>query len=138
MRSGDTLIRLAKHKVDSVQKLIAAAEETRAGVCQKRDDLMIKAERERANAQRDVRLMGEWAAYSKIVANQMANLDASLSGIDQQLDALRGDLQIAFEEQKKFEMLEDRRLARAKLARDKRQQAFMDETAVLRAAREAG
>jgi flagellar protein FliJ len=135
MRSGDTLIRLAKHKVDSVQKLIAAAEETRAGVCQKRDDLVAKAARERANAEREPRLLGEWAAYSKIVTSQMANLDASLAGIDQQLEALRGDLQIAFEEQKKFEMLEERRQARVKQSRDKRQQAFMDETAILRAHR---
>lgn len=136
MRSGDTLIRLAKHKVDSVQKLIAAAEETRAGVCQKRDDLAVKVARERTNAERDPRLTREWNAYSKVVASQNANLDASIAGIDQQLEALRGDLQIAFEEQKKFEMLEERRLAHAKQSRDKRNQAFMDETAIMRAARQ--
>jgi flagellar protein FliJ len=135
MKSGDTLIRLAKHKVDSVQKLIAAAEQTRAGVCQKREDLMAKAERERANAEKDPNLLTHWNAYSKIVAGQTANLDASLAGIDQQLEALRGDLQGAFEEQKKFEMLEERRLARVKASKDKRAQAFMDETALIRSAR---
>jgi flagellar protein FliJ len=135
MKSGDTLIRLAKHKVDSVQKLIAAAEQTRAGVCQKREDLIAKAARERANAEKDPSLLGHWTAYAKIVAGQTANLDASLAGIDQQLDALRGDLHGAFEEQKKFEMLEERRQARIKVSRDKRAQAFMDETALVRAAR---
>lgn len=137
MKSGDTLIRLAKHKVDSVQKLITAAEQTRAGVVQKRDDLLTKLDRERANAERDPRIMGNYLAYAKVVAAQNANLDASLSGIDHQLEALRIDLQGAFEEQKKFEMLEDRRLARVKASRAKREQAFMDETALVRAARVA-
>mgnify|MGYP000158463287 CR=1 FL=1 len=135
MKSGETLIRLAKHRVDSVQKLIMAAEQTRAGVTQKREDLLVKSERERANAARDPSIMGNWLAYAKVVAAQNANLDASLAGIDQQLEALRIDLQGAFEEQKKFEMLEDRRLARVKLSKAKRDQAFMDETALVRAAR---
>jgi flagellar protein FliJ len=137
MKTGDTLIRLAKHKVDSVQKLIAAAEQTRAGVCQKREDLLAKAARERANAERDPNLLADWMGYSKIVVGQTANLDASLEGIDQQLEALRGDLQIAFEEQKKFEMLEDRRQARVKQSKDKRAQAFTDEMALVRASRVA-
>jgi flagellar protein FliJ len=137
MKSGDTLIRLAKHKVDSVQKLIMAAEQTRAGVVQKRDDLLAKSERERANAAKDPSIMGNWIAYAKVVAAQNANLEASLSGMDQQLEALRIDLQGAFEEQKKFEMLEDRRQARAKQSKDKRSQAFMDEMALVRASRVA-
>jgi flagellar protein FliJ len=137
MKSGDTLIRLAKHKVDSVQKLIMAAEQTRAGVVQKRNDLLAKSERERANAERDPSLIGNWVAYSKIVTAQNANLDASLAGIDHQLDALRSDLQGAFEEQKKFEMLEERRQARIKQSKDKRSQAFMDEMALVRASRVA-
>jgi flagellar protein FliJ len=137
MKSGETLIRLAKHKVDSVQKLIAAAEQTRAGVVQKREDLQAKADRERANAQRDPNLLTNWNAYSKIVVGQTANLDASLAGIDHQLEALRGDLQGAFEEQKKFEMLEERRQAHIKASKDKREQAFMDETALVRSARRA-
>jgi flagellar protein FliJ len=137
MRTGDTLIRLAKHKVDSVQKLIAAAEQTRAGVVQKRADLEVRAAKEAANAARDPSLMGHWTAYSRVVAGQTANLDASISGMDSQIEALRLDLQSAFEDQKKFEMLEERRLARTKLAKNKREQAFMDETALVRASRVA-
>jgi flagellar protein FliJ len=137
MKSGDTLIRLAKHKVDTVQKLILAAEQTRAGVLQKRDDLAAKSERERANAVADPSVMANWIAYAKAVSGQMANLEASLAGIDQQVEALRLDLQGAFEEQKKFEMLEERRQARLKLTKDKRSQAFMDEMALVRASRVA-
>jgi flagellar protein FliJ len=137
MKSGDTLIRLAKHKVDSVQKLILAAEQTRAGIIQKRDDLRVKATRERARAEADVKLVPEWMAFARVVETQEANFAASLDGIDQQLDALRGDLQVAFEEQKKFEMLEERRLARVKQSKDKRAAAFMDEMALVRANRVA-
>ncbi|MEN9874775.1 MAG: hypothetical protein RL186_1672 [Pseudomonadota bacterium] len=133
MRTGDTLIRLAKHKVDSIQKLMAAAEQTRAGVIQKREDLAAKASRERDNAQKDPSLLSHWQAYSQVVATHMANMDASILGMDQQIDALRADLQIAFEDLKKYETLEDRRLARIKSSRDKREQAFMDEMAISRA-----
>jgi flagellar FliJ protein len=135
MKSGDTLIRLAKHKVDSVQKLITAAEQTRAGVAQKRDDLAMKCEVERKSAQSDATMMVHWASYAKIISGQTANLDASIAGIDYQIDALRIDLQSAFEDQKKFEMLEERRLSRVKSSKAKRDQAFMDETALVRAAR---
>jgi flagellar protein FliJ len=137
MKSGDTLIRLAKHKVDSVQKLITAAEQTRAGVVQKRDDLAAKLARESANAARDPSIMGNWVAYAKVVAAQNANLDASIAGMDEQIEALRIDLQGAFEEQKKFEMLEERRQGRIKASKAKREQAFMDETALVRASRVA-
>lgn len=137
MKSGDTLIRLAKHKVDSVQKLITAAEQTRAGVVQKREDLAAKYARESANAARDPSIMGNWVAYAKVVAVQNANLDASIAGMDQQIDALRLDLQGAYEEQKKFEMLEERRVARVQASKAKREQAFMDETALVRASRVA-
>jgi flagellar protein FliJ len=137
MKSGDTLIRLAKHKVDSVQKLITAAEETRAGVVRKRDDLAAKYARESANAARDPSIMGNWVAYAKVVGVQNANLDASIAGMDQQIEALRLDLQSAFEEQKKFEMLEERRLGRVAASKAKREQAFMDETALVRASRVA-
>jgi flagellar protein FliJ len=137
MKSGDTLIRLAKHKVDSVQKLITAAEQSRAGIVQKRKDLFAKSERERANATRDPSIMSNWIAYAKVVATQTANLDASIAGMDHQIEALRLDLQGAFEEQKKFEMLEERRLARVQASKNKREQAFMDETALIRASRVA-
>jgi flagellar export protein FliJ len=59
-------------------------------------------------------------------------MKASIFGMDQQIDALRLDLQKAFEELKKYEMLQERRLARIKANRDKREQGFLDDMAISR------
>jgi flagellar FliJ protein len=135
MKTGSTLIKLAKHKVDSVQMLIGAAERTRQDIERKKADLLVAEKRECARAEADPTMMGHWVAYSQVLVAQRANLDASLIGVEQQLEALRGDLQVAFEEQKKFEMLEERRLSRTKMSNAKREQAFLDEAAIVRAAK---
>ncbi|MCA3692474.1 flagellar export protein FliJ [Aquidulcibacter sp.] len=135
MKTGSTLIKLAKHKVDSVQMLISAAERTREDIERKKADLLVAEKRERARAEADPAMMGHWVAYSQVLVAQRANLDASLVGVEEQLEALRGDLQAAFEEQKKFEMLEERRLSRTNASKAKREQAFLDEAAMIRAAK---
>ena len=135
MKTGATLINLARHKVDSVQALIGAAERTKEDIERKKADLVVAEKRERARAEADPGMMGHWVAYSQVLAAQRANLDASLQGVEEQLDALRGDLQAAFEEQKKYEMLEERRMGRLSASRAKREQAQMDEAAMMRAAK---
>ncbi|AMS30215.1 flagellar FliJ family protein [Aquidulcibacter sp.] len=135
MKTGSTLIKLAKHKVDSVQMLISAAERTREDIERKKADLLVAEKRERARAEADPAMMSHWVAYSQVLVAQRANLEASLVGVEEQLEALRGDLQAAFEEQKKFEMLEERRVSRTNASKAKREQAFLDEAAMIRAAK---
>jgi len=135
MKTGSTLIKLAKHKVDSVQMLISAAERTREDIERKKGDLLISEKRERARAEADPSMMSHWVAYSQVLVAQRANLEASLVGVEEQLEALRGDLQAAFEEQKKFEMLEERRVSRTNASKANREQAFLDEAAMIRAAK---
>ncbi len=135
MKTGSTLIKLAKHKVDSVQMLISAAERTREDIERKKADLLVAEKRERARAEADPAMMGHWVAYSQVLVAQRANLEASLLGVEEQLEALRNDLQAAFEEQKKFEMLEERRVSRTNASKAKREQAFLDEAAMIRAAK---
>lgn len=135
MKTGSTLIKLAKHKVDSVQMLISAAERTREDIERKKADLLVAEKRERTRAEADPAMMGHWVAYSQVLVAQRANLEASLVGVEEQLEALRGDMQAAFEEQKKFEMLEERRVSRTNASKAKREQAFLDEAAMIRAAK---
>jgi flagellar protein FliJ len=135
MRTGETLIKLAKHKVEAVQKLISAAERTRADLNARLDDLAAMDARERALADADPATSQTYLSFVATVRVQEANLRASLDGVERQLDALREDLQAGYEELKKFEQLEERRLAREAEARAKRLAAFMDESALMRAAR---
>jgi flagellar export protein FliJ len=101
----------------------------------KRDALLAQDARERALAGADPATAPTYAAYAGAITLQRGNIDASLSGVESQLEALRSELALAFEEQKKFEMLEERRVAREAAARERRQAAFLDESALMRAAR---
>jgi flagellar export protein FliJ len=136
MRSGETLIRLAKHRVDSVHKLVASAEKTRADLEKRLADLDARAERERRTVEADPARAQTWQAFLVALKAQRANVEASIAGVDEQLVSLRADLAEAFEEQKKYETLEERRQAREAEARAKREQATLDEAAGNRYARQ--
>ena len=60
------------------------------------------------------------------------NIRASLSEVEAQSDALRDRLSEAFQELKKYELLEERRLARAEAAVREAEQAELDEMASIR------
>ncbi|MCU0881468.1 MAG: flagellar export protein FliJ [Hyphomonadaceae bacterium] len=135
MKTGQTLIQLAQHKVDSVQTLIRAAEQAREELVRRRGGILEKIERERAVAERDPAAANTYVAYIGTARVQVANIDASIAGVDDRIEALREQLAEAFEEKKRFEMMEERRIAREDAAEAKRLQAAIDEAATMRAAR---
>lgn len=135
MRSGETLIKLAKHKVDSVQKLISAAQKIHADLNKQLRDMDISREREVVLASSNPEYSANYNAFLRGWKMQRANVEASLGGVEEQLRALANDLADAFEDQKKFETLEDRRQARAQEGKKKRESAQMDEFAITRAVR---
>jgi flagellar protein FliJ len=135
MKSVETLIKLAKHKVDSVQKLILAAQKIEADLNKKIIDLDNQVEKEKNIAQANPQYASSYNDFVKSVKMQKANVFASLDGVKEQLNALAEDLRIAFEEQKKFETLFDRRQQHQLDLRKSREQKAMDEFAITRAKR---
>lgn len=135
MRSGETLIRLARHRVDSAQKLVASAEKTRTDLERRLVELDARCERESRAVAEDPVQAPTFQAFLAAAAIQRGNVEASIGGVDDQLVALRGALQEAFEELKRFETLEERRLAREAETRARREQVQLDEAALNRFAR---
>lgn len=135
MRSGDALIRLAKHKIDGLRKLIQAAEESLAEIDRQLGQVDQDEKRERAIAARSGDPMGTLPHYLATLSARRANLRSTTHGITLQIEGLRGELRRAFEDQKRFELLEERRRAREAEAAARREQALMDESATIRAAR---
>ena len=135
MRSGETLIKLAKHKVDSVQKLLAAAQKIHADLIKKQEDLKNNLDRERVIAENNPAMASDFAQYKISMDGQQANLLASLTGVEEEIRTLGEELRIAFEEQKKFETLEERRQAHAAEQKKAREQQAMDEFAIIRSKR---
>lgn len=135
MKTGQTLIQLAQHKVDSVQTLVRGAEEAREEMLRRRGLLEDRIAKERALADKDPAAATTYVAFLGSARIQLGNIDASIAGVDDRISALRDQLAEAFEEKKRFEMLEERRIARESAAQAKRQQAAIDEAATMRAAR---
>lgn len=134
MRSLDALIRLAKFKVDELQKQLADIDEARGRLEQQVEDLerQVPEEQVAANASKEGFLA--YGSYAQAVIQRKNNLRASMGDVEAQAAVLRAQLDEAFGELKKFEVMEERRRAGAKSKRARREQAELDEVASLRAA----
>ena len=135
MRSGETLIKLAKHKVDNVQKLLAAAQKIKADLIKKQADLIVSFNKEQEIATNNSDMAADFAAYKRSWDIQQSNVLNSISGVDAEIETLGAELQSAFEDLKKFETLEERRQAHAKEQRKARELKSMDEFAIIRSQR---
>ncbi len=132
MRSVETLIKLAKHKVESVKKLIMAAQKIESDLVRQLHDLEERAAQEKRVVELNHEYISAYNMFKKSYELQKANVLASLDGVKEQLNSLDGDLRTAFEEQKKFETLHERRLQHAEDQRKARELKSMDEFAITR------
>ncbi|MCR9130036.1 MAG: flagellar export protein FliJ [Alphaproteobacteria bacterium] len=128
-RSHAPLIRLARFKVEELQKQMAEIERIRASIHDQieRLDESVPEEQAVASENRDGYLA--YGSYARSVIQRKEKLRTSLDEVDGQADALRSRLEDAFAELKKFELLEERRVARIEQAVRSAEQAEMDEIA---------
>ena len=128
-RSHAPLIRLARFKVEELQKQMAEIERVRASIHDQieRLDESVPEEQAAASENRDGYLA--YGSYARSVIQRKEKLRASLEEVDGQAEALRARLEDAFAELKKFELLEERRLARVQDSLRAAEQAEMDEVA---------
>ena len=129
MKRGDALIRLARFKVEGLQKQMGELDEARAGLEAQLERLAASVPEEQvaANASRDGFVA--YGSYAQAVIQRKTNLKNSLAGVDAQADKLREDLEAAFRELKKFELIEERRTVQKRAEKAKRDQATMDDLA---------
>ena len=73
-----------------------------------------------------------YGSYAQAVIKRKENIRLSLEEVDIQANALRGRLSEAFQELKKYELLEERRLARIEKAVRAAEQDELDEIAQVR------
>lgn len=128
-RSHAPLIRLARFKVEELQKQMADIEQVRGSIDDQIERLeeSVPEEQAVANENRDGYLA--YGSYARSVIQRKEKLRASLEEVDAQAGALRERLEAAFGELKKYELLEERRLARIQDALRASEQAEMDEIA---------
>ncbi len=128
-RSHAPLIRLARFKVEELQKQMAEIERARASIGGQIARLEQSVPEEQAVAAEDKDGYLAYGSYARSVIQRKENLRASLDEVAGQADALRVRLEDAFAELKKYELLEERRLARIQDSVRAAEQAEMDEIA---------
>ena len=128
-RSHAPLIRLARFKVEELQKQMADIEQIRGSIHDQIERLEESVPEEQAVAAENKDGYLAYGSYARSVIQRKEKLRLSLEEVDAQADALRERLEGAFGELKKFELLEERRLARIQDAVRAAEQAEMDEIA---------
>ncbi len=134
MRSFESLIRLARFKVEELQKQMATLDASRADLEAKITQLEESVPEEQVAASASREGFVAYGSYAQAVIKRKQNLRASIAEVDQQADRLRADLEEAFHELKKFEHMEERRLAQRKATLRKKEQDQLDDLAQARAA----
>lgn len=137
MKSRDTLIRLKRFQVDEKRRKVAQTEAMIADFERMAADLdrEIAAEEQRAGITDPTHFA--YPTYAKAAMTRRDNLLQSAADLKDQLDEAKTELQEAFEDLKKIEILDDRETSRDRATTRHRDQAEMDRIALHRASRVA-
>jgi flagellar FliJ protein len=131
-RSHEPLIRLARFKVEELQKQMAELDRSKAALNGQIERLEASVPEEQAAATDSKEGYVAYGSYAQAVIKRKENIRLSLSEVEVQADALRDRLSEAFQELKKYEVLEERRLSRAQQALRTAEQEELDEIAQIR------
>lgn len=133
-RNYGALIRLARFKVEELQKQMATLDLARADLQRQVDQLAASVPEEQVAANASKEGFVAYGSYAQAVIIRKQNLRVSLEEVDGQAGKLRAELEAAFAELKKYEIMEERRVAQLKAEAQKAEQAEIDEIAQRRRA----
>ena len=126
MKSRETLIRLKKFQVDEKRRRVVQIEAMIADFDRMASDL----DREVANEERRAGISDPahfaYPTYARAARVRRENIVNSANELKGQLDAAKGELEMAFEEMKKIEILNDREVAAERAEENRRDQIEMD------------
>ena len=128
-RSHEPLIRLARFKVEELQKQMSELDRSKAALNGQIERLEASVPEEQAAATQSKDGYLAYGSYAQAVIKRKENIRLSLTEVETQVEALRERLAEAFQELKKYELLEERRLARAEQAVRSAEQDELDEIA---------
>jgi flagellar export protein FliJ len=134
----DGIIRLQRWQLDEKRRNLAALE----GMRQDFEDRILHLEGELEREKTAAAQGGDAGfGFSEFVAATLARKQAiqeSILNIDKGIEAARDDVAEAFQELKKLELVDARQQKDKKAQRDRRQQAVLDEMAIMRHGRAGG
>lgn len=135
MKSRDTLLRLKRFQVDEKRRKLSQIETMVAEFERMATELDREIASEEARAGIADRTHFAYPTYARAALQRRDNLIQSADEMRGQLEAARLELEEAFEDLKKFEILDDREQLKERVAEAVREQSEMDRIG-LRMARE--
>lgn len=133
MRNFESLIKLARFRTEELQKQMGVLEQSRQELENKIAQLDASVPEEQVAATASREGFVAYGSYAQAVIKRKENLRGSIAEVDTHIAKLRTELEAAFAELKKYELMEERRLTEAKAHAKKREQAQLDEIATMRA-----
>lgn len=133
MKSLQTLLKVAQRRMDELGVESAKVQVKVDELHQKRDAIVAREGQEIAAAQRDTMFGSMLPAYRMRVKQQVAEVEGQISAMQTVLDGIRAQLQDAYIEKSKFELLIDQEIKRVTTERSALEQAMLDEVAINRA-----
>lgn len=126
MKSRDTLLRLKRFQVDEKRRKLSQIETMVAEFERMADELDREITSEEARAGIADRTHFAYPTYARAALQRRDNLIQSADEMRGQLEAARAELEEAFEDLKKFEILDDREQIKERAAEAVREQSEMD------------
>lgn len=126
MKSRDTVMRLKRFQVDEKRRRVAQIEMMIADFGRMASDLEREIAIEEQRAGISDKAHFAYPTYARAAMQRRENLVRSADELKGQLEDARRELEEAFQELKKFEILDDREQARERAADTVREQAEMD------------
>lgn len=126
MKSRDTLLRLKRFQVDEKRRKLSQIETMVAEFERMASELDREIASEEARAGIADRAHFAYPTYARAALQRRDNLIQSADEMRGQLEAARAELEEAFEDLKKFEILDDREQLKERVAEAVREQSEMD------------
>jgi flagellar export protein FliJ len=137
MKSREALIRLNKFRVDEIRKRLKSLDDMRADLTKKMTDLETMVQEEQRRSQQSDLGRLAYPTFARSVMARRENIQRTIDEVDKQAATVTEELQGAYRELKKYEIVADAEAQRDRVEYARQVQAEIDEIALSRHARKA-
>lgn len=124
------IVRLHKWQVDEKRRQIAELEVMKEELQGKLEKLLTGLANERETLSKSNVVDINYANYASNVMSRQENIEASIVEVDVSIENMKDELADAFKELKKYEIVEQRAMERARQVEKKREQERLDEISI--------
>lgn len=137
MKSREALIRLNRFRVDEIRKRLKSLDDMRADLTKKMTDLETMVQEEQRRAQQSDLGRLAYPTFARSVMARRENIQRTIDEVDKQAATVTEELQNAYRELKKYEIVADTEAQRDRVEYARQVQAELDEIALSRHVRKA-